>query len=68
MYHAGSRALSDSKINFNEKIIVRGSSLPLLTQIHGKIQLLSKLSAVEYGRQKPSKVPFLNEIDKIEMN
>ena len=21
-----------------------------------------------YGRQKPSKVPFLNEIDKIEMN
>ena len=29
---------------------------------------LQLLNGHMYGRQKPSKVPFLNEIDKIEMN
>ena len=32
------------------------------------IRVLAKNLKVSYGRQKPSKVPFLNEIDKIEMN
>ena len=36
IYHAGGRALSEYKVNFREKIIIRGSSLPLLTKIHGK--------------------------------
>ena len=32
------------------------------------IRLVILVCNPEYGRQKPSKVPFLNEIDKIEMN